>query len=136
MKRGLLLLVLACWMCVGIMAGKQELQIEGEEVYMSINPIKSGGLDNDPPRGPVEIPQVLIDSYTLYITGVSGDYVLQLETASGVAYSVPIQGSTGSDTVVLPSSLSGTYELCLYFASSGFRNYQYQLAFVAVKPEP
>jgi hypothetical protein len=23
-----------------------------------------------------------------------------------------------------------------YFASSGFRNYQYQLAFVAVKPEP
>lgn len=114
MKRGLLLLVLACWMCVGIMAGKQELQIEGEEVYMSINPIKSGGLDNDPPRGPVEIPQVLIDSYTLYITGVSGDYVLQLETASGVAYSVPIQGSTGSDTVVLPSSLSGTYELCLY----------------------
>ncbi len=114
MKRGLLLLVLACWMCVGIMGGKQELQIEGEEVYMSINPIKSGGLDNDPPRSPVEIPQVFIDGYTLYITGVNGDYVLQLETADGVDYSLPISGSTGSDMVVLPSSLSGTYELCLY----------------------
>lgn len=70
--------------------------------------------NNDLPRGPVQIPQVFIDGYTLYITGVSGDYTLQLETADGVAYSVPIQGSTGSDTVVLPSMLSGTYELCLY----------------------
>ena len=70
--------------------------------------------NNDMPRSPVKIPQVFIDSRTLYILGVSGDYTLQIETADGVAYSVPIQGSTGIDMVVLPSTLCGTYELCLY----------------------
>lgn len=84
------------------------------EVEMTVKYHDPTAGNNDMPRGPVEIPQVFIDSYTLYIIGVSGDYVLQLETADGVAYSLPISGSTGSDMVILPSSLSGTYELCLY----------------------
>ena len=58
--------------------------------------------NNDLPRGPVQIPQAFIDSYTLYIIGANGNYTLQLETADGVAYSLPISGSTGSDMVILP----------------------------------
>ena len=70
--------------------------------------------NNSRPRSPIEMPRVFLDDHTLYINGVDGDYILQLETADGVAYTLPILGSTGSDTVVLPSSLSGSYELCIY----------------------
>lgn len=105
--------MLMCGVGLTIMASGL-ISVDPTIVEMSIDPIKSGGVDNPIPRTPVSVPTVLQDDHTLYITGVNGDYILQLETASGVAYSVPIQGSTGSDTVVLPSSLSGTYELCLY----------------------
>ena len=105
--------MLMCGACLIVMA-KGIDTLAPINVEMAINPIKTGGVGNQNPRSPIEVPSVFQIDHTLYIYGVDGDYILQLETADGVAYTLPILGSTGSDTVVLPSSLSGSYELCIY----------------------
>lgn len=61
-----------------------------------------------PPKGPVIIPEVAIEDYTLYFTTPCYGCTLRLvDEDDNVVYTTIIT----SDTLVLPSYLSGTYEL-------------------------
>ena len=74
----------------------------------------SGGIDF--PRSPVDIPEAYLDDHTLYVgTAFSDDVIVQLVTVDDVTGGETVEYSTvlyaGDQTVVFPSTLSGTYEL-------------------------
>ena len=64
----------------------------------------------EPHRGPILVPEVSIDSYTLlFMTPCDGCLLSIVNEDDEVVYSTIIP--FGADTLVLPSSLSGSYEL-------------------------
>lgn len=74
--------------------------------------------ENDQPggnghgRSPIEVPLVYIEDYTLTFTVGHPDYVLTIKDEDGaVAYSTVVYSI--QTQVVLPSSLSGDYEILL-----------------------
>lgn len=77
------------------------------------NPTHSQG---DHPRSPINPPSGSIDDNTLYIDGAHTGYTLYLIDDSSeepdVVYQVTIPA--GVNVVVLPATLSGTYELQLH----------------------
>ncbi|MCR5512931.1 MAG: hypothetical protein K6F43_05145 [Prevotella sp.] len=69
-------------------------------------------LSHDYPRTPIEVPLVYIDDYTLTFEMNHPNYVLIFKDENGEQlYTVPVY-STQTD-VVLPSNLSGNYEIHL-----------------------
>jgi len=76
-------------------------------------------IPNDPiiggfpmPKSPVEPPMVSLDDHTLYIYDVAYDFTLMLvDENDDVIYSTFVPANTAS--VVLPSTLTGTYTLQL-----------------------
>ena len=77
------------------------------------DPTKASG---ELPRGTVNPPSACLDDHTLYISGEHSDYTLYLVDTSGeepdVVYQVYIPANVC--VVVLPATLTGTYELQLY----------------------
>ena len=68
---------------------------------------------NDYPRTPITAPTVYIDDYTLLFEASHPEYVLYIKDENdNVVYSTVV--SSTQTQVVLPSTLSGTYELQLY----------------------
>ena len=75
-----------------------------------------------PQRGPVLIPEVGIEYYTLTFSTPCNGFTLELLDENGdVAYSTIVT----SATVFLPSALSGTYKLCLVPTDSNIYFYGY-----------
>ena len=68
------------------------------------------------PRGTVNPPSACLDDHTLYLYGEHSDYTLYLVDTSGeapdVVYQVYVPANVSA--VVLPVTLTGTYELQLY----------------------
>lgn len=68
------------------------------------------------PRGTANPPSACLDDHTLYINGEHSDYTLYLVDTSGeepdVVYQVYVPANVSA--VILPATLSGTYELQLY----------------------
>ena len=68
------------------------------------------------PRGTVNPPSACLDDHTLFINGEHSDYTLYLVNTSGeapdVVYQVYVPANVSA--VVLPVTLTGTYELQLY----------------------
>lgn len=68
------------------------------------------------PRGTVNLPSACLDDHTLFIYGEHPDYMLYLidtsDEGSDVVYQVFVPASVS--TIVLPVTLTGTYELQLY----------------------
>jgi len=68
------------------------------------------------PRGTVNPPSTCLDDHTLYISGEHSDYTLYLVDTSGeepdVVYQVYVPANVNA--VILPATLTGTYELQLY----------------------
>jgi len=68
------------------------------------------------PRGTVNPPSACLDDHTLYLYGEHSDYTLYLVDTSGeapdVVYQVYVPANVSA--VVLPITLTGTYELQLY----------------------
>ena len=68
------------------------------------------------PRGTVNPPSACLDDHTLYISGEHSDYTLYLVDTSGeepnVVYQVYVPANVNA--VILPATLTGTYELQLY----------------------
>lgn len=65
---------------------------------------------DNPHKSPVLIPEVSIEDYTLYFNTPCDGYVLRLvDEFDNVVYSTVIP--VGATSLVLPSYLSGTYEL-------------------------
>lgn len=78
---------------------------------------ETGDLGNDWPRSPIEIPSASIDGHTLYINA-HPDYVLQLVDPSDdsiIYYEMDLPA--GTNQTVLPSTLSGTYEIRLIWGN-------------------
>ena len=77
------------------------------------NPTGSSG---ELPRNPTNPPSASLDDHTLYINSEHPAYTLYLVDTTGeepdVVYQVYVPANVNS--VVLPSTLSGTYELQLY----------------------
>ena len=77
------------------------------------NPTGSSG---ERPRSPINPPSASLDDHTLYINSEHPAYTLYLVDTTGeepdVVYQVYVPANVNA--VVLPSTLSGTYELQLY----------------------
>ena len=76
---------------------------------------EAGG--NDAPRGPIYVPSASIDGYTFYVSD-HPDYVLQLvdpDDETIVYYETDLP--EGVNSVILPSTLSGTYEIRLIWGN-------------------
>ena len=111
MKRILFFLV-ACFLISGQVCAK-------DEIDFSVSKIDPNPIGHDVPRGPMDPPTVFIEDYTLFFTSGHAEYVLSVKDGNGsVVYNTTV--STIETTIVLPSSLSGTYELCLYSGCSCF----------------
>ena len=96
--------------------------LEGQ-VLGSDDPIQFSVARHDPsmglgslPRTPINPPSASLDDHTFYINGEHSGYTLYLIDNSGdepdVVYQVIIPA--GVNAVVLPATLSGTYELQLH----------------------
>lgn len=70
----------------------------------------------DHPRSPIQPPRASLDDYTLNISGVHSGYTLYLIDDSSESPTIIYMTSipAGINVVVLPSTLSGNYKLCLY----------------------
>jgi hypothetical protein len=87
--------------CVSTLAGTVYLQVRIED--------PNDSQDSDP-RSPVLIPEVSIEDYTLYFDTPCDGCILRVVNELGVAeYTTVIP--VGADELVLPSYLSGEYEL-------------------------
>lgn len=82
-----------------------------------IIPLQVSGVDpttdqDDPHKGPVQIPEVSLDDHTLYFYTLCDGYTLNLVDENDVVvYTIVIP--VGTTSWVLPSTLSGEYELQL-----------------------
>ena len=82
-------------------------------VPLSVNYDDEQPLGNDYPRTPITVPNVYIDDYTLLFEASHPEYVLYIKDEDdNVVYSTVVYST--QTHVVLPSTLSGTYELQLY----------------------
>lgn len=64
------------------------------------------------PKNPITIPEVYLDDHTLYIDNIGDDSTIELtDENDDVVYSVFV--TNGTTTVVLPSTLTGIYELSI-----------------------
>lgn len=87
-----------------------------------VRPIKPIGTGKPIPRSPIQTPAVEQDGHTLYFETGHADFTLLLiEEDSDEAYEVSIPSSV--DIIVLPSTLSGDYELRLFSEGSTYYFY-------------
>ena len=104
-KRLLLFLLLVMTMMpftsVSVYADPESIDLEYEDPLL-------GGLG--PNKSPINIPEISLESYTLYFyTPCDGCTLRLLDANDNVVYSTVI--ATGTTSLVLPSTLSGEYEI-------------------------
>ncbi len=88
-----------------------------DQVTLTAGIIDPGSAGNDAPRGPVYVPSAEIEG-NIFTVGAHPDYVLQLVDSSGadiVYYETVLPA--GVNTVVLPTTLSGDYEVRLIWGN-------------------
>ena len=82
---------------------KVELSVQNEKPITNGNPV---------PKSPVTPPDVYLDDHTLYIDNIGGNCTVQLtDDTDTVVYSVYV--TYGTTSVILPSTLTGTYGLSI-----------------------
>lgn len=83
---------------------------EPEDVPLETGIVDPSNNQDNPHKTPTIIPKVSIEDYTLYFNTPCDGYVLRLvDEFDNVVYSTVIP--VGATSLVLPSYLSGTYEL-------------------------
>ncbi|MBP5776829.1 MAG: hypothetical protein J6W56_04695 [Prevotella sp.] len=108
MKRFFVSLMVWCSMTVLAMAGR---------IPLTAGIIDPGAAGNDAPRDPVYVPSAEIEGNVLTVSD-HPDYVLQivdLGDADMVYYETVLPA--GTNTVVLPATLSGNYEVRLIWGN-------------------
>ncbi len=86
--------------------------IVGSSISLQVHQVDPTGTLGGGQRTPVLIPMVSLDDHTLYIYDVAYDFTLMLvDENDDVVYSTFVPANTAS--VVLPSTLTGTYTLML-----------------------
>ena len=102
MKKNLLLVLFALFMSTSVMAW--------ELIPLSVNYDDEQPGTNGQPKTPMLAPTVYIDDYTLLFEVDHPEYVLYIKDEDGdVIYSTVV--STTQTQVVLPSTLSGDYQI-------------------------
>ena len=121
MNRKMLILIILAVMSITSTARKLP-PIVGESVSLQVcieDPTKVHGNN---PRTPINPPAVSIDDHTLYTGAVWFDATLQiLDEDENVVYTTFVPA--GTPIVVLPSTLSGDYELRLILNNWYFYGY-------------
>ena len=85
-------------------------QFYESQIEMKIKITKPGDEQGDPHKSPVVIPSVSLDDHTLYFdTPCDGCTLNIVDENDVVVYTLVIP--TGTTSLVLPSSLTGEYEL-------------------------
>ena len=98
-------------------SAKQPTDINLEAGY--VDPEDEGG---DPHRSPILIPEVGIDNYTLtFYTPCDGCTLRLLDENDNIAFVTMIP--VGSTTLVLPSYLSGEYQIQIISGNICFKGY-------------
>ncbi|MBQ4392270.1 MAG: hypothetical protein II826_04060 [Prevotella sp.] len=88
----------------------QEINLPAITLQLRIKKPVGGGLPF--PKNPVTIPEVYLDDHTLYVDNIGDDATIELtDENETVVYSVFV--TNGTTTVVLPSTLTGIYELSI-----------------------
>lgn len=106
MKKLLLLAALLCGITMNVKA-------DPEELTFTVEIVGNGGAAHPLPKSPIELPQATLDGHVLTFTSSHADYTLTLLDENGDdAYQVFVPAAT--TTVVLPSTLTGLFELQLY----------------------
>ena len=110
MKKLLLLAALLCGITMNVKA-------DPEELTFTVEIVDNGGTNPSLPKSPIELPQATLDGHVLTFTSSHADYALTLLDENGDdAYQVFVPASTS--VVVLPSTLSGSFEIQLDFGGS------------------
>ena len=115
MKKRLLMLLLVI---AGLSVSKSIAKVCDDliEVDLQVGILHPYGSGNPLPKSPINPPSASLDDHTFYINGEHSGYTLYLIDNSGdepdVVYQVVIPA--GVNAVVLPATLSGTYELQLH----------------------
>ena len=117
MKRLFLILFMAVSLptCLSINA-------QGVIIPLSCEIFDPSSLGNQPSRGPIDPPTVYLENYTLTFATSHPEYVLYIKDENEtVAYSTVVTSATKE--VVLPSTLSGDYEIQLVTGNWCFWGY-------------
>ena len=98
-----------------LVIGFQEMSAQTSNVVIVELTIQNDGNNtgsNSMPKTPIDPPDVYLSNHTLYFSGAHADYVLTLlDDQNNTVYQTTVYGT---DTeVILPSTLSGTFELRL-----------------------
>ena len=97
-------------------------QAQQVEIDFTCKGIDDGPIGNQMPRGPVDSPTVYLENYTLTFEVNHPEYVLYIKDEyETVVYSTVVTSATTE--VVLPSTLSGDYEIDLIWGSWCFWGY-------------
>ena len=117
-KSLMMMLMMAFLLLTSIsVSAKQPTDINLEAGY--VDPEDEGG---DPHRSPILIPQVGIDNYTLtFYTPCDGCTLRLLDENDNIAFVTMIP--VGSTTLVLPSYLSGEYQIQIISGNICFKGY-------------
>ena len=94
---------------------------DGGDVPLPGGPGNNGGSGGGEagPKSPVQMPTVVQDGYTLYIiNGCTGATLVLRDALETEVYSTLITDET--DEIILPSTLSGTYEILIIRGSITF----------------
>lgn len=115
MKKFLLVLFLAVSLptCVNVSAEEVEVPLTAEKIVWPIGSEK-------PARGPVAIPSLTLDGYTLYIYSDHPDCTVQLVDSDDVVFELHVPA--GTTTIQLPN-YTGRYRLNLLWGNWCFWGY-------------
>ena len=109
MKRILTMILLSCAVFAQVNAA--EIPVD-----LSMEVIKNGHSASGGQRGPIDPPSASIDGYTFYINCSHPGYVLQLvDINDGETVIFETFVPAGVNSVVLPSSLEGTFKIQLIY---------------------
>ena len=84
---------------------------QGNPLDLEVREIDDKPIHSGDPRSPILIPTVWQDGYELEIDTPHDEYVLNIVSGTTIVYSVVVPANVS--LVVLPATLSGTYELQL-----------------------
>lgn len=104
-----LLFVVLSFLLLGV--AKIEASVQSAQVSLEVKKVDDNPMQSGSPKTPILIPTVWQDGYELEIEAPHAEYVLNIVSGTTVVYSVVVPANVS--LVILPATLSGTYELQL-----------------------
>lgn len=125
MKKILILISLLSIIAVtGYSENKSSIEVLGEEVELVAERINPTNGQLPRPRTPIAVPTISLDNHDIYFYDIDFNLSLCiLDSEDNVIYSTFVTADT--PVVILPSTLSGDYKLCLYPEGCSYYFYGY-----------